>query len=440
VAPHGSPPVLYAVYGRASNALDGGEPAVVGTITPTGQGLRFEYTDSWRSGAQPFPVSVCMPLAQSLHEGPHVRNFLEALLPDNLRVRSEWARRFQVSASNTYGLLAHVGADVAGALQYLPDPSASVTDSAGEAPLTSAQIATFIREGQREAATWAIAGSPGRFSLAGQQAKVALHYDGDAWYLPSRNRPSTHIVKPGLVGYNHSAECEYLTMKLAAAVGLATAKVDLVEYEGVVAVAVARFDREQRADGAVVRVHQEDLCQALGADPALRYESEGGPSVAQLGDLFARSQVARTAVESKRALFDAVAFNWLTLGTDAHARNYSIQHLPGRTRFAPLYDLMSAAPYPTQINLRDRRTRLAQSVGGEYRFTAVRERHWERLGRALGRSGTDSGARVRQLAEDVSFRVDEVAASAASLGGFVELWRDSLHVWLDCATRYLDSA
>src|SRR4051812_14322554 len=87
------------------------------------------------------------------------------------------------------------------------------------------------------------------------------------------------------------------------------------------------------------------MCQALGVHPGSKYQNEGGPTPKAVVDLL--REHSADAVADVAAFIDALIFNWLIVGTDAHAKNYSILHQQGgRTRLAPLYDLASILPYP----------------------------------------------------------------------------------------------
>ena len=411
------------------------EERLVGVFTRSASGALFEYSDGWRHDPMAFALSLSLPLTQGRTEGTAPLAFVEGLLPDNPGVRRSWERKFHVNTADTFGLLRHVGRDVAGAVQYIDPSSGALPLDDEPRDLTEHDLSEFIRRGLKESAAWGVPGSAGRFSLAGQQAKMAVHRAVDGWKLPSREEPSTHILKPGLVDYEHSALGEHLTMCLARSVGLNVADTEMVHFEDVWAVAVTRFDRVVRASGGVSRVHQEDFCQALAVMPELRYESGGGPGVADMADALSRALRARDAVKAKRAFLDAIAFNWLTLGTDAHAKNYSLQHMPGRITFAPLYDLMSAAPYPKQLNPRSSSTTLAQSIGGEDRFRFVEGRHWARLARTLGRKPQDVVARVEELADLVCKNAPLIADSEGYANSdFADRWQTLLVKWARSVT------
>ncbi len=145
----------------------------------------------------------------------------------------------------------------------------------------------------------------------------------------------------------------------------------------------------------MVRVHQEDLCQALARPPQAKYQNEGGPSAAEvMAVIRAHSSAAR---DDALRFVDALLFNWLILGTDAHAKNYSLLlGARGSVRLAPLYDLASVLPYPEQLPLR--RVTLAMKVGGEYRARAITAQRWRTAAHELTQDADAVRARMSALA------------------------------------------
>src|SRR5216683_2884559 len=134
--------------------------------------------------------------------------------------------------------------------------------------------------------------------------------------------------------FDGHAENEHLCMRLASALGLITAHSEVKRFEDQVAIVIERYDRE-RTESGIVRVHQEDFCQALAIHPARKYENEGGPNVRMAVELL-RTFSGRPQEDVQRFV-DALAFNWLIAGTDAHAKNYSLLiGAEGRARLAPL--------------------------------------------------------------------------------------------------------
>ena len=99
-------------------------------------------------------------------------------------------------------------------------------------------------------------------------------------------------------------------------------------------------------------------------------------------------------------LFDALTFNWLIAGTDAHAKNYSLLLSGTQVALAPLYDLASALPYEVSV----RKLRMAMKFGGEYLLQAR------------------SDSMRAKVATELSLPVDEVRNRALELMAAVPLW------------------
>lgn len=155
-----------------------------------------------------------------------------------------------------------------------------------------------------------------------------------------------------------------------------------------------RYDRA-RAGNRWLRIHQEDMCQALGLHPTRKYENDGGPGVQTIVALL-REQ-SSSPEEDVQSFLDAIAFNWLAAGTDAHAKNYSLLlGQNGVVRLAPLYDLASILPYPS-VDLA--KVKLAMKIGGEYRLRNIGLRHWQRLAAAVRIDDANLIDRIRTMAQ-----------------------------------------
>jgi serine/threonine-protein kinase HipA len=328
--------------------------------------LAFAYERSWQERDDSYPLSLSMPLARQQHDDPVVRPFLEGLLPDNARVLDAWARTFHVSARNPFSLLAHMGEDCAGAVQFVRPDRYEAVSPAGEGEvdwLTEEGVAERLRDLVERQGTGRLAGDRGQFSLAGAQPKMPLLHDGERWGIPSGPTPTTHILKPpaqrDLDGFDIN---EHFCLRLAKELGLTVAESTLRSFAGQEALVVERYDRARSRDGRLIRLHQEDACQALAVSPLRKYESEGGPGPAQIVNLLLRES---GEPETDVGVFvDALGFNWVIGGTDAHAKNYSLLLSPGSVRLAPLYDLISVLPYAHRLH--HRHAKLAMRIDREH--------------------------------------------------------------------------
>lgn len=372
----------------------------IGRVRQDARGkLSFAYASAWREREDAFPLSLSMPLALTEHGDAVIRPFLEGLLPDNTDILAEWGRRFHVSPHNPFALLGRVGEECSGAVQFAqPQRVANLLQRAagGVEWLTEAGVAERLRALRRNHGAWRAPGDVGYFSLGGAQPKTALLREADRWGVPSGRTPTTHILKPPVVHYDGFAENEHICLRLARALGLPAAHSEVVRFEDQVAIVVQRYDRVAAA-GGIVRIHQEDVCQALGVPPRIKYENEGGPGAVRTLALLNAHSGRRD--EDVATFVDALALNWVIGGTDGHAKNYSLLiGAGGQVRLAPLYDIVSALPYH---HLQVRKLKLAMKIGGEYGLWSIGRKHWERLADAVGLEPEPLVTRVGEVAAAV---------------------------------------
>lgn len=338
---------------------------------------RFVYANAWRQQHNAIPLSLSMPLVRAEHPHAAIDAFMWGLLPDNEQTLARWANRFHVSARNAFGLLSHIGEDCAGAVQFVPPERLDAVQVTAEEDivwLSEADIGERLRALRNDPSATRRAGDHGQFSLAGAQPKTALLLRDGRWGVPAGRTPTTHILKPPSDAFDGHAENEHFCLTLARRLGLPAAHSEVRRFDGEAAIVVSRFDRIEY-DGQLLRVHQEDFCQALAISPTRKYQNEGGPSPEAIVD--ALRTHSSSPARDVDTFIDALAFNWLIAGTDAHAKNYALLFGGGgRIRLAPLYDLGSALPYPS---LRQDKLILAMKIGNTYRLRDIRRHHWEKL-------------------------------------------------------------
>jgi serine/threonine-protein kinase HipA len=359
--------------------------------------LKFIYNNEWRQARGAYPLSLSMPLAASEHPHDLIDAFIWGLLPDNALIVESWAKKFQVSARNAFALISHVGEDCAGAVQFVrPDRlGAALNSGPGDIDwLDESNIAARLKTLRQDHSAWRQPGDTGQFSLAGAQPKTALLLQDGKWGIPSGRIPTTHILKPLTGAFDGHAENEHFCLTLARALGLPAASSTVMRFGDEIAFVVERYDRSI-IGRKIVRIHQEDMCQAFGVPPARKYENEGGPSVSRIVDFLRENSGAPR--EDVQTFIDAVAYNWLVGGTDAHAKNYSILiGAGGRVRLAPLYDLASILPYdefdPVKL-------KLAMKLGGKYKIRDISARSWEKLSEELRLDKKEVARRVCEIAD-----------------------------------------
>jgi serine/threonine-protein kinase HipA len=380
----------------------------------TGRKLSLHYDDAWRSATDAFPVSLSLPLAAAEHGHRAVSAYLWGLLPENPLVLDRWARQFQVSASDPFALLSAVGEDCPGAVQFARPERLSKLLSPRKFEvewLTEAEVAGRIQLLRTDHAAWRSPSDTGQFSLAGAQPKTALYFDGRRFGVPAGRIPTTHILKPPLPELDGHTENEHLCLGLAHALGLPAASSHVQRFADELAIVVERYDRVQ-AGVHWLRVHQEDMCQALSVLPSSKYQSEGGPSAKQVVELL-RTYSSKPH-EDIRTFVDALIFNWLIAGTDAHAKNYSVLiGTGGRVRLAPLYDVASAYAYS---RFAPQKLKLAMKIGRSYKVREIDREAWRAFARDAHLDETELITRALGMAEALPGRFAELRDRGAKEG------------------------
>ncbi len=391
-----------------------GQP--IGHIERLARGaLRLRYDESHREDPTATLLSVAMPPTQEVHGDARVTPWLWGLLPDNADVLARWGRDLGVSVASPFPLLGtQVGHDCAGAVQFCqPGNVDGIVGGHGDVTwLTEAEIASRLRALRADSTSWLGPGFTGQFSLGGAQAKTALHHADGRWGAPTGSIPTTHILKPAIAGFEAQNVNEHLCIATARVLGLPAASTRIEAFEDEIAIIVKRFDRTTR-DGTLARVHQEDLCQALSVAPARKYQADGGPTPGQIAELI-RSTVPGPDAETDVWRFaDALVFNWLIAGTDAHAKNYSFLLAGNQIRLAPLYDIASVLPY---YDSNGYKVKLAMKAGEDYKLRRTDRRSaWEHVADELKLNQTRFIARAFDLAERTPDAI-AVAAGESELG------------------------
>lgn len=355
------------------------------------QGDRLAYFDDWLSHEQTRPLSLSLPFlpGNAPHRGDIVSHYFDNLLPDNDAIRRRLAQRYRTSGTDAFQLLKELGRDCVGAIQLLPDDEspADIYEIKGDA-LTVAAIAQRLRNipssqilGQQDDL------DDLRLSIAGAQEKTALLQHEGKWLLPHGSTPTTHIFKlpMGLVGnmqadMRSSIENEWLCAKILAAYGIPIANCEIAVFEDQKALVVERFDRMPSSDNSwIIRLPQEDMCQATGTSPLHKYQADGGPGIASIMDFLLGSEQAE---QDRINFFKTQILFWLLAATDGHAKNFSIVLRPGGAyRATPIYDVLSAHPVigNGQNQIAPNKAKLAMAIRGStnyYLIDKIQPRHW----------------------------------------------------------------
>lgn len=386
------------------------DQTLVGHLTKElGGNIVFRYDAEWLAAPARLPVSLSLPLRADAHRGEVVAAFFENLLPDSEAIRRQVAERVGAGGSDAYSLLAAIGRDCVGALQFVPEGEAVPEAGAGDRGeiLDEAAIERLLQNLPR--APLGLSRDDGfRISIAGAQEKTALHWDGTNWRRPVGVLPTTHILKPAIgrlpngVDFSDSIENEFYCLVLLAAFGLPVNAATIATFGRTKALVIERFDRRRTQDGTIRRLPQEDFCQALGVPPGRKYQSDGGPGVADILKLLGGSDAPD---EDRKTLFKAQILFWLIGATDGHARNFSLfLGSGGSFRLTLLYDVLTTQPALDARQIERKQMRLAMSVGDgrHYRIDEIAGRHFLESAKA--------GGLPRTLADEA---MDEIIARSA---------------------------
>jgi serine/threonine-protein kinase HipA len=258
-----------------------------------------------------------------------------------------------------------------------------------------------------------------RLSLAGAQPKLAVILDNENMSLPlNAAAPTTHILKPEPERFPGLVENEAFCMALASAVGLSAATVTRrVSVSGIPYLEVERYDRDVTAD-PIRRLHQEDICQALGYSAEKKYQKDGGPSVAETIALLRQSSAV--PAQDVPRFWRALVFSWLIGNCDAHGKNFSLLYDAGAPTLAPLYDLVSTTVYEELT------TRLAMSIDGARDLHEVDTDAWLKLGGDIGVAGRFARTTTAEMVALVVARARELIESGQHPGSTVEAIVDGI--------------
>jgi serine/threonine-protein kinase HipA len=363
---------------------------LVGRLTKeSGGSVDFVYHETWLGWENALPVSISLPLREDRYSGRAVTAVFDNLLPDNDDIRKRLAARVKAAGNDAYSLLSVIGRDCVGALQFLPEGTAPgpVGQVAGRT-LSDKEIAEIL--GNLNNAPLGVTDEGEfRISIAGAQEKTALLFWQDKWHIPHGSTATTHILKPqigvrGDIDLSQSIENEHLCMKLTAALGLPTARTEIADFGGRRVLAVERFDRRWTADHRLLRLPQEDCCQALSVPPTAKYQAQGGPGIVDILQLLKGSDDPEA---DRRNFMKAQIVFWLMGAIDGHAKNFSIFLSPGgRFHMTPLYDVMSAQPAVDAGQIRHNKMKLALAIGknNHYVVDQIMPRHFIQTGEAAG--------------------------------------------------------
>ncbi len=352
--------------------------AQVGTLEVEEGRWKFAYADEWGE----YALSPRFPLAtREFQDAPNTRPvewFFENLLPEG-RLRDLVALRDRIDPQDTWALLVRHGRDTAGALSLIPE---GIETGAEEllVPLSPELLQKKIKASRMRNLPLMASWDAIRMSLAGAQEKLGLRINANgSMFLPEGAAASTHIVKPE----NASADfpfCpanEFFCMRLARELKVQVPEVGLLHLPEPLYV-IERFDREPADKNRQTyrRIHQIDLCQAMGVPPSKKYESEGGLGLHHLFEVLRGSFIDRPVVAAN-AVVQWIVFNYLIGNLDAHAKNIAFLMRSQKAAVAPFYDMLCVEAYLP-------RHPMSMGIAGENKPGWVEGPHWDTMAYEAG--------------------------------------------------------
>lgn len=388
--------------------------------------MTFQYASKWIVDG--FPISLSLPLQKNIFSEKECRPFFEGLLPEG-DIRDEIARNLGISSRNDFALLEAMGGDCAGAISVGTSSPYSAQIEAYEEQISDDKLLEALKPlngkplfaGEKEV----------RLSIAGSQRKLPVIYRDGMFFIPHGNLPTTHIIKPEISGIEETVDNEFFCLSLAKKIGLNVPNFEILELAGKKYLIVERYDRQPEAErsscppggdelppvsleepastvsslhavaccsaassldntkrGAktsmntqaqrnfapslrLVRLHQEDLCQATGIPSENKYQRDGGPGVYELFSII-RQHSSQPALDIKNAI-RVIVFNYIIGNADAHGKNFSFLIEKNAIKLAPFYDLLSTEIYPNLSK------KMAMKIGGKYEPEDVFGRHWHKF-------------------------------------------------------------
>lgn len=402
---------------RILNVLMNG--ILIGQLEKTTKGsLTFVYDQTWLNTPGARPISLSLPLVEKSFVGDVVYNFFDNLLPDNQQIRSRIQIKFHVATNQPFDLLASIGKDCVGAIQIIDGEIPIFKKEINLEPLKEREIASILRNYQNNPLGMTDSAKEFRISIAGAQEKSAFLYHKKKWCRPIGETPTSHIFKLPIGYIQHqqmdlsdSCENEWLCSQIAEAFGLPVAQCEILHFEDIKVLVIERFDRKLSSDNTwLMRLPQEDMCQALGVSPYLKYQSDGGPGIKEIMRLLLGSA---NPIADRDMFYRSQVLFWLLAAIDGHAKNFSVFIEPeGKYHLTPLYDIMSAYPLVEKKQLQAKKIKMAMALEGKnthYHWHNIQRRHFLETAKAVNYSPERAEAILDEMLQQVDAVIEQVS-------------------------------
>lgn len=404
---------------------------LVGKLTKTSNGeISFNYDNDWIVNG--FEISRSLPLQEQAYRGEVVSRYFDNLLPDNEEIKALVATKFGAESTRSFDLLTAIGRDCVGALSFLPEGLEHPLDfELSYSPISDMEIGRRLKS---LGSTSPLGMKEGdfRISIAGAQEKTAFLKLNGTWKEPHGLTPTTHILKTSIgalgvdINFEDSIDNEWASLFLMKKMGLPVCNASIGDFDGKRVLIVERFDRkwrEYKGQKILLRVPQEDMCQALSISPYRKYQSKGGPGIVDIANFLMASKEPEDRINYLKAI---LVFD-LLYATDGHGKNFSIFLEEDGFRMTPFYDVMSGYFLHKREKQQLGKLKLAMKVGnsGHYLFKRIAKKHYVETAKKCGIS-----ERVyEKIITDLKFKFENLQIDEGELDPLLN--RETLEIILE---------
>lgn len=386
----------------------------IGALKRSTSGIvEFTYTHSWIEAG--FAISLSLPLQEEAFKGEVVTRFFDNLLPDNDEIKKNVATKLGAESTRPFDMLEVIGRECVGALSFHPEgfkPKNAYSLNKKEVSLKEISLKL---KGLSSSSPLGIDENDFRISIAGAQEKTAFLYRNNKWFEPIGLTPTTHIFKTSIgamgvnLNFDDSVDNEWFSLYYLKEMGLDTCHAEIHEFEDHKVLVVERFDRKWvniKGKEAIIRLPQEDMCQALKVSPYQKYQNEGGPGIVEIATLLRASKEPKDRFN----FFKAILLFDLLYATDGHAKNFSLFLYKDGFKMTPFYDVMSGYFLHKREKVPMEKLKLAMKVGdsGHYAFKRVFLKHYQETAKKCGFSDSQFEKMLEEIKDKVSkFSLDK---------------------------------
>ena len=335
----------------------------LGYIVPHRKGrIKFSYSPQWLEKGKR-PISLSLPCSEEEFDAQRSTAFFDNLLPEEGMYR-DLCREARLDEADIYNFLRLFGKECAGALVIAPEGAVESAQAPAYRDITN-ELEAILEKHHGMPQGSLIAETGARLSIAGAQNKLPIVLQEGKFLVPEEGSfaPTSAILKPTTARFPDLHRNELFCMELARYAGLQTPEAKILQIGNYQAYVTIRYDRQYTKNG-IVRIHQEDFCQALGISRIYKYGENNGPGFAACGKILLHPLVGNNA-SAREDFITCALFNYAIGNCDAHGKNFSLLYDGQGIGLAPFYDLVSTMAYP------ELEQKFAMAIGKTFRFDRI---------------------------------------------------------------------